>query len=164
MISAGEIKYIKIIIYGLSWYVPARLTMVTYTALFSATEQTHCSLVVWLWSRDCRPVCEWPPKWCAYSAVWLLHARCHVNLLPSRRTLCIHHGHHTDCSSTCLCGRAYHWGCGASWYKAECWSRLSQSTTQPCTSLLYSKTYVGCVCPFRLSNYFLHLLICLLQF
>ena len=31
---------------------------------------------------------EYPPKWCTYSAVWLLHGWCHVKLLPSRRVLC----------------------------------------------------------------------------
>ena len=34
---------------------------------------------------------EYPLKWCAYSAVWLLHGWCHVKLLSSRRTFCVHH-------------------------------------------------------------------------
>ena len=54
-----------------------------YIALFSASEQTHCTLVV------CDS--EWVTvalshhsailnihQWCAYSAVWLLHGWCHM--------------------------------------------------------------------------------------
>ena len=33
---------------------------------------------------------EHPPKWCTYTAVLLLHGWCHVELLPSRRTFCVH--------------------------------------------------------------------------
>ena len=45
-----------------------------------------------------------PPKWCTYSAVWLLHGWCHVKLLPSRRVPCppCNHApcHITSCKST----------------------------------------------------------------
>ena len=59
-----------------------------YVALFSALEQTHCTRV-WFWMSDlsfdsaflniCQSgvLCllivhfEYPPKWCAYCAVWL---------------------------------------------------------------------------------------------
>ena len=34
---------------------------------------------------------ESSPKWCTYSAVWLLHGWCHVKLLPSQCTFCVHH-------------------------------------------------------------------------
>ena len=33
-------------------------------------------------------VSEYPPKWCTYSTVWLLHGWCRVKLLPSRHVLC----------------------------------------------------------------------------
>ena len=33
----------------------------------------------------------YPPKCCAYNAVWLLHGWCHVKLLPSRWMFCVHH-------------------------------------------------------------------------
>ena len=36
---------------------------------------------------------EYPHEWRAYSAVWLLHGRCHVKLLPSRRVLCTSYNH-----------------------------------------------------------------------
>ena len=32
---------------------------------------------------------EYPPKWCTYSAFWLLHGWCHVKLLPFQCVLCI---------------------------------------------------------------------------
>ena len=32
-----------------------------------------------------------PPKWCSYSTVWLLHGWCHIKLLPSQHTFCVHH-------------------------------------------------------------------------
>ena len=34
---------------------------------------------------------EYQPKCCTYSAAWLLLGWCHVKLLPSRRTFCVHH-------------------------------------------------------------------------
>ena len=33
---------------------------------------------------------QYPPKWCTYSAVWLLHGWCHVKLLSSRQMFCVH--------------------------------------------------------------------------
>ena len=47
-----------------------------------------CFLADWLVSIRMR--FEYPLRWCTYSAVWLLHSWCHVKLLPSRRTLCVH--------------------------------------------------------------------------
>ena len=38
------------------------------------------------------PHFEYPPKvGYIYSGIWLLHSSCHVKLLPSRRTFCVHH-------------------------------------------------------------------------
>ena len=34
---------------------------------------------------------EYPPKWYTDSCIRLLHGLCHGKLLPSRRTLCVHH-------------------------------------------------------------------------
>ena len=34
---------------------------------------------------------EYPPKWCTYSAIWLLHDWCRVKLLPPRGSFCVHH-------------------------------------------------------------------------
>ena len=34
---------------------------------------------------------KYPPKWCTYGAVLLLHGCCHVKLLQSRRMFCVHH-------------------------------------------------------------------------
>ena len=34
---------------------------------------------------------QYPPKWCTYIAVWLLHGWCHMKLLPSRRRFCVYH-------------------------------------------------------------------------
>ena len=34
---------------------------------------------------------EYPPKWCTYSTVWLLHGWCHMKLLPCWHIFCIHH-------------------------------------------------------------------------
>ena len=56
-------------------------------ALFSALEQTLCALV----KRNSQWVAVALLKWCTFSAVWLLHGWCHVKLLPSRRTFCVHH-------------------------------------------------------------------------
>ena len=40
----------------------------------------------------CPPnACEYPPKWCIYSAIWLLQGWCHVKLLPSRHKFCVAH-------------------------------------------------------------------------
>ena len=93
-----------------------------YTAVFSAVERTHCTLV----ACDSERVTvlffyvfflniflarfEYPPKRCTYSGVWLLHSRCHVKLLPSRRVLCTPYNrapcHITSCKAThvrCIC-------------------------------------------------------------
>ena len=51
--------------------IPQCFTLATIRrSLLSAPKQTHCALVV----------CD-----------WLLHGWCHVNLLPFRRTFCVHH-------------------------------------------------------------------------
>ena len=46
-------------------------------------------------------VFEYPPLWCTYSAVWLLHGWCHMKLLPSRRVLCTPYNH-APCHVTSL--------------------------------------------------------------
>ena len=48
-----------------------------------------CSLHKWL-AFYC-PFFESPPKWCTYSAVWLLYGWCHMKLLPSRHILSFRH-------------------------------------------------------------------------
>ena len=81
-----------------------------YIAPLSALQQTHCALVaccLFHWS-DCsfsqrvlniQPSSvfttrfELPPKWCVYSAIWLLHGWCQWNVLPSRHVLCTPHSH-----------------------------------------------------------------------
>ena len=66
---------------------PKSFTMAT-TALFSASEQTHCALVVCDPERLTVAVYlytgrfAYPPKWCTSSAVYLLHGCCHVKLPP----------------------------------------------------------------------------------
>jgi len=37
-----------------------------------------------------------PPNWCTYTAIWLLHGWCHMELLPSWHTFYVHH---TKCTS-----------------------------------------------------------------
>ena len=76
---------------------------------------------------------EYPPKWCTYNAVWLLHGWCHVKLLPSRRTFCVHH---TTVHQFTL---SYHWNhirrvrvCLA---VTCCLGAHSVCTIQLCTSL-----------------------------
>ena len=52
------------------------------------------SSCMWLWMSDCSFIqldFEYLLKWCAYSAVWLLHGWCHMKLLPSWCTFCVHH-------------------------------------------------------------------------
>ena len=64
-----------------------------------------CSGLMWLWMSDWSfytAHLEQPPKWCTYSAVWLLHGWCQVNLLPSQRTFCVHHTNHTPVYSDTL--------------------------------------------------------------
>ena len=64
------------------------------TILCSQADSLHsCSM--WFWMCDCSLFIahfEYPPKWCTYSTIWLLHGWCHMNLLPSWPTFC---GHHT---------------------------------------------------------------------
>ena len=64
-----------------------------YVVLFSASEQTHCALVISDWMSDCnftQHVFEYPLKWHTYSAVSLLNGWFHMELLPPRLLFCIH--------------------------------------------------------------------------
>ena len=54
-----------------------------YISLFSASKQIHCALATSNWMSDCRVT-----KFCL---VWLLHGWCHVKLLLSWHTFCVHH-------------------------------------------------------------------------
>ena len=60
-----------------------------YKALFSAAEQTRCTLVAcgaqWAWLLLYAACFEYLPKWCTYSANWLWHARAHHT--PSNKNL-----------------------------------------------------------------------------
>ena len=56
-----------------------------YTALVSALEQTHCTVVT------CDSEWVTASKWCTYSTIWLLHGWCHVRLLLSWHMFCVHH-------------------------------------------------------------------------
>ena len=51
-------------------------------ALVSAVEETHCAHVAgWFWMKC---MVYW-------QSIWLLHGWCHVEILPSRRKLCVRH-------------------------------------------------------------------------
>ena len=68
-------------------------------------EWTHCTLVCdseWVtsffiahfwneWLAFLLHIFEYPLKWFAYSTIWLLHGWCHVKLLQSWCTFCVHH-------------------------------------------------------------------------
>ena len=57
-----------------------------YKALFSALEQTHCVL-------SCVILNGWLSLFVVHFeyAIWLLGGRCHMKLLPSQHTFCVHH-------------------------------------------------------------------------
>ena len=75
-----------------------------YIVLFAALEQNHCAPVTcgseWVTvvlyykflsiHQKCADISEYPPKWCADSAIWLLHGWCHVKLLPSQCKFWVH--------------------------------------------------------------------------
>ena len=66
-------------------------TMATLT-LFSASEQIHCTLVIRNWMSDCSFTQHTLNiHRSSYNAFWLLHGWCHMKLLLSRHTFCIHH-------------------------------------------------------------------------
>ena len=60
-----------------------------YISLCSRTDSL-CSCGVWFSVSDYlfQRGFGYPPKWCTYSSVWLLHGWCHVKLLTSLRVLC----------------------------------------------------------------------------
>ena len=62
-----------------------------YVALFSDLKKT---VVTCDWTNDCSlflALFEYPQKWCTCGVIWLLRGWCHVKLLPSRRTFCVHY-------------------------------------------------------------------------
>ena len=70
---------------------PKPFTMATLT-LFSASEQIHCALVVGDWMSDCSFTQHTLNIYrSSYNAFWLLHGWCHIKLLLSWHTFCIHH-------------------------------------------------------------------------
>ena len=84
--SVYELRTVSFLLSSLIVAVVDRFSV----ALFSTLQQTHCALA----SCDCRwvtgflkHVFEYPPKWCTYSAVWLLHgwSCCHLG------AFCVHH-------------------------------------------------------------------------
>ena len=53
---------------------------------------------MWIWMSECVLffiarflLLKYPHRWCTNSAIRLLHVWCHVKLLPSQRTCCLHH-------------------------------------------------------------------------
>ena len=65
----------------------------SYSAILHFWADSLCSCRVWFKMSDCcfsQHVFEYPPKWCTYSAVWLLHGWCQVKQLLSR---CIPYNH-----------------------------------------------------------------------
>ena len=65
-----------------------------YSANLCCRAESLRSSRKWFWMSDCNLFIahfEYPPKWCTYSSVWLLHGWCHVKLLLFRRTFCVHH-------------------------------------------------------------------------
>ena len=51
---------------------------------------SHMILNEWLWPLTARVLNIHRRGVVSYSAIWLLHGWCHVKLLPSRRTICVH--------------------------------------------------------------------------
>ena len=74
----------------------------------------HCTLFTcdcqWMTVDFLLHVFEYPPKWCTYSAIWLLHGWCQVKLLPSQRTFRVHYTTYSPVHSATSC-KATHVGC-----------------------------------------------------
>ena len=65
-----------------------------YSAILCFWARSQRSSCMQLWMSDCSLTQHdfgYSLKWCTNNAVWLLHGWCHVKLLPSWCTFCVHH-------------------------------------------------------------------------
>ena len=90
-----------------------------YSAVLRSRAHSLRCCCMWFWKKCLslflKRVFEYPPKWCIYSATWLLHGWCRVKLLPSRRVPYTPYNHapvysvssfqakHVGCMSVCVC-------------------------------------------------------------
>ena len=75
-------------------HTPKHSEMYEIWQLFFTLKQAHCTFVRCdsKWATVAfYSMLEYPPKWCIYSAFWLLHGWCHVKLLPFQCMFCVHH-------------------------------------------------------------------------
>ena len=72
--------------------IRTEIPLLTSITPYRWAKPAHEILNEWQWPLTARfYFFEHPPKWCTYSAIWLLPVWCHVKLLPCWHVFCAHH-------------------------------------------------------------------------